>query len=729
MSAPGASGRVHCCSGFASWGVVPLNSHVVSAPAVPGRPSPRPAGPETYSDSPWRRKTRGWQDTLSSIRCRFCRGTASTGVSRPRSRARDCVAPEAEYAPGAMQPSNVPLWLADTWVDAVSSREGPTGQVKKLFEFAEGLLELMSVGFLATAVARQAPLDAQARMRLANAAVHAFGKRTTFGDWARIVEAGLRGGAEMRLVVIGRSDEPLFAQGSAVARCFEYLSGDQLDRVPLTRFNAALAHERNDFTHHCTDRDFNAVLSPLLRDALEAIIDELPALRLRPLCHVEQAAVERPGEFVVRYRHLLGNARIPDQRKEFLGADHEQSWHSGLLAFWDGQSRTPTPVPRWLASFDAEEYVLRLCQGTDRERDAVLYHARQPRIEARSSTESYAELWAALIGLGATAAPSAMPAAVGPSTDSIFTEAFHRALVNDGRLTSDEVDLLDGLAHGLGLDSDRRRELEAEVRSRLGPEFAARSATPIARPMASVTPAVDVAAVAAPALPARRPRRSAPAAVPRAARSRRGKAVPGLARRWAPAAILLAALAGAGFTWGVFGRGASVPEICYAASECADALNCEGGKCVQFPRGPGGDAARSYMLFSTLRNEHNLDGYRELIDDPIECWFYSANYDREKFIKKRFPSEGSTSLHVVKELIIVSESSLRVTLQDRGRVGNHCHDTTVLMVNRGGTWRFSGEGSQRKVSEEDTSTKRDCWVELGGPAAEARFGRYCPPVK
>jgi hypothetical protein len=46
--------------------------------------------------------------------------------------------------------ATLPLWVADTWVEALSATDGPTAQLKKQLEVAEGLLEHLGIAFLAT---------------------------------------------------------------------------------------------------------------------------------------------------------------------------------------------------------------------------------------------------------------------------------------------------------------------------------------------------------------------------------------------------------------------------------------------------------------------------------------------------------------------------------------------------------------------------------------------------
>ena len=644
----------------------------------------------------------------------------------------------------------MPLWLAHPWDAMHDQTKDAATRVERAVQFAEALCEFLAVSYFATLVADRSLADERATRRLAEAAARTFGKLAAFGDWVQFVRDGFGAGAALNRVVCGVPDEPRFAKDSAVAESLKAMGKPPKDATPLLEFLERLVWLRNDKAHGRLRAADSTTLVDDLTLALDEVLRALPNVIRRPLCHVEQAAVAKEG-FVVHYRHLLGTGQRRQKRHSQPEPPSPSPWRSDQLVLWDGNSPLPTPVPEFLARFTAATHELRLCQGTPN-RDAngtMLFHSWQPTVQSVSTQEATSALWSAIRALEAPP-NSGNSAPGGAAAEQVYRGAFHRALTNDGLISADEQAMLDTIANGLGLTAPRRSALEATVVegwTRAGRPISGPGAEPFSVPPASVPPAAGLPASDTPHLgPAPLPLPPSPVMSPPSTPTPDRGRPRAFGRVLAVAVAVLALGAAAVFgprLWaGVTSPGgkdrtahatatatAGMGQSCHHVSDCEGDLDCRDRVCTPFPQGRGGDAARAYKMFATRRNDHDLEGFQALIDAPLTCWFYVHNYAAETFAKKRFPSEGSTSKHVIHELIIVSESGLRVTLQDRGHIGNSCHDTIVLMRNRDGAWKFSGEGSQAKLSEQDKPRNTDCWVEFGGPDAESRFGRYCPPVK
>lgn len=357
--------------------------------------------------------------------------------------------------------ATLPLWVADTWVEALSATDGPTAQLKKQLDVAEGLLEHLGIAFLATVLADRSLVALPARERIANAAARCFAKRSAFGDWVQLVDAGFRGGPALVERVAGVRELPGCPLDCPLVGAFRGVLADPPGEMTPVRFFEQLARYRNDFAHRRAEAVDAAVLVPRLFTALEWIIEQLPGITRRPLCHVARAE-SRDAGFVVVFRHLVGTGRTPDAQHAVRDLAQATNWRSDLLAFWDGGGSTPTPVPRWLAHYTRDTHTLAMCQGTDPDRHRVLFHTRQLNRDTKDATELYQPLWDALAGIGATRAPAQI-ASVSPERHSLYVEAYRRALANDGVITADEKTLLDSIAEGLGLSSADRASLEASV--------------------------------------------------------------------------------------------------------------------------------------------------------------------------------------------------------------------------------------------------------------------------
>ena len=389
----------------------------------------------------------------------------------------------------------LPLWIADTWVESLSATESATARVKKQLEVAEGILELLGVSFLASVLAHRTLVSTTARERIATAAARCFAKRSAFGDWVQLVDAGFKGGPVLVRLVAGVDELPAIAATSPLVGVFAGALPDSPCEPSLIRFFEGVAQFRNEFSHRRAEPHENEEIAPRLAQALESVVAALPGLLTRPLCHVARAAAEQDG-FVVVYRHLTGSGRVPDATHAIKGQGESQPWRGNLLAFWDGSAPTPTPVPEWLARYDRNTHTLQLCQGTDPGRRKVLFHVRQLEKEATDSATCFDALWKDLAAIGATLAPAKVVAQSTQPGEVLYVDAFRRALANDGVVTSDERELLDGIAEGIGLSGARRAELEKGV----GQPTAVRTPPPTVAPPPSIVRPPDAA------LPQRGPR-------------------------------------------------------------------------------------------------------------------------------------------------------------------------------------------------------------------------------
>lgn len=647
-----------------------------------------------------------------------------------------------------LEVDRLPLFLAPTWDAAHDRTRDAAARLATLVHFAEALCELLAVSFVATLLADRGLADERSTTRLASAAARAYGKGTSFGDWQQLVQSGFR--AEGRLVraCTGGAAEPRFDAESHVAEALSLLERPVSEPVGLCVFLERLVWLRNELNHGRGTSLAPETLTDALSNALAEAYLAMPGLQRRALCHVERAAVSRDG-FVVHYRHLIGTGLRGQREHRLPEVPTPSPWRSDQLVLWDGEAPQATPVPVFLARFSRAGHALRFCQGTSKAgREDLVFHSWQEGVAAETVDGLAPELWAALKSLEKPVRPPPAGSPQGArSGETIYRRAFHRALTNDGVISADERAMLDTVAHGIGLSDELRAGIERDVTKAwsdagkpldrdLPPGEPSMPPVPLAAVMAAspssvgrVAWPVDQAAPGGQAGPTEGTQTSrvpvfvavfagllvVAVAVGVAIRRDRGDdASPPLQ---APAAAFVEAAGNAG-------QG----EACRDVTDCEGELNCDGSRCVAFPRGRGGDAARAYKEFARRRNAGDRAGFEALIASPIPCWFYVRDYPTAKFVDKRLPSPGSTSKHVIHELLIVSESGLRVTLQDRGHIGNACHDTAILMENTDRGWLFAGEGSQRKESQRGKPLPTDCWELFGGPAAEARFGRYCPPV-
>jgi hypothetical protein len=637
---------------------------------------------------------------------------------------------------------HLPLWLAHLWDAVHDQTKDAASRIERALQFGEALCEYLAVSYIASLIADRGLADERSTRRLTETAARTYAKPTAFGDWAQLVRAGLSAGPALNTLVCGVPKEPRFASDSAIGLAMRALEKPSRDATALSEFLERLVWLRNERVHGRPGVKVTESLALCLGEALGQVLNAVPNVIRRPLCHIEQAAVAKDG-FVVHYRHLLGTGQRRQNRHSQPDPPSPSPWRSNQLVLWDGAAPLPTPVPEFLVQFDPSTHELRFCQGTLRgSKSTMVFHSWQPNVQSTESEDAWDVLWKAIKSLEAprhrgSTAPSA------DAAERVYSGAFHQALTNDGQISLDERSTLTAVATGLGISASRCAEIESGVVdawNRAGRPIAAFGADAASLPPPPAAPAAISATdrhQAAEAASTPLPRQIAPqsTASPPPSGPRRPRYL-----AWAFGVIVVLALVLAGIVLvlrpgrpsasdGAAQSTASLGAACHDVSECEGDLNCQTGICAPFPEGRGGDAARAYKAFATKRNTHDYDAFLASIDSPLTCWFYVHNYDAQTFAKKRFPSEGSTSLHVIHELIIVSESGLRVTLQDRGHIGNNCHDTTILMRNRDGVWKFSGEGSQPKESERGKPRNTDCWEELGGPAVEARFGRYCPPVK
>jgi formylglycine-generating enzyme required for sulfatase activity len=356
----------------------------------------------------------------------------------------------------------LPLWIADTWVESLSATDGPTAQVKKQLEVAEALMEHLAAAFLCTLFAERTLVSPRARERIAAAAVRCFAKRSAFGDWVSFVDAATRAGPALLRRVLGVDELPPCPLGSPLVGVFAGIMPGPPGEMTFIRFFEQIVQFRNLYSHTRTEASEAEVLAPRLTRAFEHVFATLPGITARPLCHVARAASEATG-FVVVFRHLCGSGRLPDARHAVTDHAQTTAWRGNLLAFWDGAESTPTPVPEWLARYDRSTHSLSMCQGTDADKRSVIFHTRQLNGATTNSTQAYDQLWSDLAAIGVTKAPAALVPAQTPPGETIYVDAYRRALANDGVVTPDERAILDGIAEGFGFSSERRAALERSI--------------------------------------------------------------------------------------------------------------------------------------------------------------------------------------------------------------------------------------------------------------------------
>lgn len=363
-----------------------------------------------------------------------------------------------------IRPDQLPLWLADTWVEASSMTEGSTGRYKKQLELLEALLEYLGMVWLSVATARRHHLTASARAAIGGAAAHAFGKQATFGDWVRLVQAGFQQGGGLLESVVGVEHEPVFGPGDPVFAAYSAIESNDLPEVPLTRLFAEIARTRNDFAHRRSEPHWCDKVVPLLGSAIDQVLAALPALRTRPLCQIVLASNEAEG-FTVVYRPLVGGGRQADERALIKGPPASHLARNRLV-FWDRAANEQIPVPEWLCSYVSGTHGLFVCQGTHPDRRLVRYHSRQPNqpsVPPAGQGDAFDQLWHTLADLGHTTAPKPVGHVATFSDTLIYSAAYRIALENDGQVSEDEHQVLNGVAAGLSLADEVRRDIEQEI--------------------------------------------------------------------------------------------------------------------------------------------------------------------------------------------------------------------------------------------------------------------------
>ena len=351
---------------------------------------------------------------------------------------------------------HLPLWLFHAWDEANNALKDPDALLDRQLQFVEALAEYLAVSFVATLLADPSLADDEAAKKIAAAARHLWNKASAFGDWVALVRAGMGAGRRLTQAVCGTPAEPIFAPGTAAFTLAAAGTNPTLGEARLTVVFDRMVQLRNGRAHGRHSGPPSTELAPQLKQAIDEVTQAIPALRSRPLCHLEQVTVGKSG-LTVHFRRLSGDGRRA-QRQQTLAITQPAQWKSGALVLWDGESASSADVPEWLARYDSEAHHLRFCQGKGKRPGTLLFHSRQRNVQP---VEDAALTGALTEALDVLARPArSMVDHDGIGSEITYVATYRNARASDGLVTKREQKLLESLGNTLGLSSARQAELQ-----------------------------------------------------------------------------------------------------------------------------------------------------------------------------------------------------------------------------------------------------------------------------